>query len=92
VVQGVGSAAVAAPAFAAAGDLSRKGGRGRQLSILTIGFGLGVAIGPLVTGVLVLSFFLLPFLVFAGLLVAGAFTVYAFVPETAGRNKSTDSR
>jgi MFS family permease len=92
VVQGVGSAAVAAPAFAAAGDLSRKGGRGRQLSILTIGFGLGVAVGPLITGVLVLSFFLLPFLVFAGLLVAGAFTVYFFVPETAGRNRSADHR
>jgi MFS family permease len=87
VVQGVGSAAVAAPAFAAAGDLSRKGSRGRQLSILTIGFGLGVAVGPLITGILVLFFFLLPFLVFAGLLVVGAFAVYLLVPETAGRKR-----
>jgi MFS family permease len=90
VVQGIGSAAVAAPAFAAAGDLSQKGSRGRQLSILTIGFGLGVAVGPLITGVLVLFFFLLPFLVFAGLLVAGAAGVYFFVPETAGKNKDPD--
>jgi MFS family permease len=89
VVQGIGSAAVAAPAFAAAGDLSRKGGRGRQLSALTIGFGLGVAVGPLITGVLVLFFFLLPFLVFAGLLVGGALAVYFFVPETAGKHKDT---
>jgi MFS family permease len=86
VLQGVGSAAIAAPAFAAAGDLSKKGGRGRQLSVLTIGFGLGVAVGPLITGLLVLFFFMLPFLVYAGLLLAGAVVVYFFVPETAGKN------
>jgi MFS family permease len=86
VLQGVGSAAIAAPAFAAAGDLSQKGGRGRQLSVLTIGFGLGIAVGPLITGLLVRFFFLLPFLIFAGLLLAGAVIVFFFVPETAGRN------
>lgn len=92
VCQGAGSAAVAAPAFAAAGDLSRKGGRGRQLSVLTIGFGLGVAIGPLITGLLVLFFFLLPFLVFAGLLLVGAVIVYFFVPETVGKRMNAAAR
>lgn len=91
VAQGVGSAAVAAPAFAAAGDLSKKGGRSRQLSVLTIGFGLGIAVGPLITGLLVLFFFLLPFLVYAGLLLAGAFVVYFFVPETVGKHHDVNA-
>ena len=45
--QGLASAAIAAPAFALAGDLSDAGGEGRQMSIVTMGFGLGIALGPL---------------------------------------------
>ena len=82
IIQGAGSAAIAAPAFALAGDLSKSGGRGRQMSVLTIGFGFGVAMGPLLTGFLVLPFFQLPFITFAGLLLLSAWVVYHFVPET----------
>lgn len=77
--QGAGSAAVAAPAFALGADLSKSHGRGRQLSVLTVGFGLGVAIGPLLTGFLVLAFFLLPFIFFTAFLLIGAFVVYRYV-------------
>lgn len=82
--QGLASAAVAAPAFALAGDLSRVGGEGRQFAVLTMGFGLGIATGPLLAGLLAVVSFEAPFVVggVASLVVAGA--VYRMVPETVG--------
>ena len=50
LLQGVATAGVAAPAFALAGDLARKGGEGREMSFLTMGFGLGMGMGPLIAG------------------------------------------
>ena len=47
LVQGLASAGIAAPAFAVAADLAKKGSEGRQLSIITMSFGLGIALGPL---------------------------------------------
>lgn len=85
LLQGVASAAVAAPAFALAADLSRRGGEGRQLGILTMGFGLGIALGPLLAGLLGVVSFELPFLVVAGLTLGAAAVVWAKVPETAKR-------
>lgn len=82
VVQGLASAAIAAPAFALAADLSRKGGEGRQMSIVTMGFGLGIAIGPLITGILAVQSFTLPFLILAILTLVGLLIVYRYVPET----------
>jgi MFS family permease len=82
VVQGLASAAIAAPAFALAADLSKKGGEGRQMSIVTMGFGLGIAIGPLITGILAVQSFTLPFLILAILTLVGLFVVYRYVPET----------
>ncbi len=82
VFQGVGSAAVAAPAFALAADLSTAGGEGRQMSMVTLGFGLGLATGPLLAGLLGALSFELPFLVGAGMLVVGAWIVSRWVPET----------
>jgi MFS family permease len=35
-----------------AADLSKGGGEGRQMSIITMGFGLGIALGPLIAGIL----------------------------------------
>lgn len=52
LVQGVATACIAAPAFALAGDLARKGGEGREMSFVTMGFGLGLGIGPLLAGAL----------------------------------------
>lgn len=50
LVQGIAAAGVAAPAFALAADLSQTGGEGRQMSVITMGFGLGIAVGPLLAG------------------------------------------
>lgn len=81
-LQGLAAAAVAAPAFALAGDLAVGGGEGRQMSLLTTGFGLGIAIGPLVAGLLAVVSFELPFFVAGAALVVGAWVVQRFVTET----------
>ena len=87
LIQGIASAAVAAPAFAVAGDLAQAGGEGRQMSILTMGFGLGVAVGPLLSGFLAIYSFTLPF-VLAGLLsLVAAWATLRFVPETVTREE-----
>ena len=88
VFQGVASAAIAAPAFALAADLSRSGGEGRQLSIVTTGFGLGIALGPLAAGVLATLIFELPFIIGGALTIVGAWIVYRYVPETVQRSES----
>jgi MFS family permease len=86
LVQGLGAAAVAAPALALAGDLAAAGSAGRQMSITTIGFGLGVAVGPLLAGALSALRFGLPFWVAGAMLAAGAWVVARIAPETAGRD------
>jgi MFS family permease len=87
LVQGVGSAAVAAPAFAVAADLAQAGGEGRQMSIITMGFGLGIAIGPLLAGILAVYSFTLPFNIGALLTLVGAWVIYRYVPETIHRGE-----
>ncbi|UCF21124.1 MAG: MFS transporter [Gemmatimonadota bacterium] len=84
LVQGLASAGIAAPAFALAADLSLSGGEGRQMSILTMGFGLGLAVGPLAAGLLAVLFFELPFLVAGVLTLAAAGIIFRYVPETVG--------
>jgi len=88
LVQGLASAAVAAPAFALAADISHKGGEGRQLSVITAGFGLGIALGPLLAGLLAVYFFELPFLVGGLLALVGAWIVYRYVPESVQRGQA----
>lgn len=83
--QGVASAGVAAPSFALAADLSSAGGEGRQMSIVTMGFGVGLAVGPIIAGTLAVYFFELPFYVGGVLLLIGAAIVYRYVPETISR-------
>ena len=82
IVQGIASAGVAAPAFALAADETRSGGQGRQLSITTVGFSLGLAVGPLLGGFLVGYFFALPFVMVAVLCLVAAWLVYRYAPET----------
>jgi MFS family permease len=89
-LQGIGSAAVAAPAFAVAGDLAQSGGEGRQMSILTMGFGLGVALGPLLTGFLAVYSFQLPFIILGLLCLVGVWVVYRYVPETVQRGSTAE--
>jgi MFS family permease len=92
VFQGVASAAIAAPAVALAADLSRSGGGGRQLSIVTTGFGLGIALGPLIAGVLATFVFELPFIIGGALTIMGAWIVYRYVPETVQRSESSAAK
>jgi MFS family permease len=82
LVQGLGSAAIAAPAFALVGDIAIKGGEGRQMSLITSSFGLGIAVGPLLAGLLAVVSFELPFAAAGALLIVGAWVVHRFVRET----------
>jgi len=82
LLQGVAAAGVAAPAFALAADLSKTGGEGRQMSVVTMGFGLGISVGPLLAGLLSVFFFELPFLVIGAGSLVGAWFVYKHMPET----------
>jgi MFS family permease len=86
VLQGVASACIAAPVFALAGDLSSSGGEGRQMSIVTMGFGLGIALGTLSAGLLAVYSLVLPFYLGAGLSLLAAWVIYRNVPETVHRN------
>lgn len=85
VAQGIAAAGIAAPAFAVVGDLARSGGEGRQMSIITMGFGLGIAVGPLLAGILAVVFFELPFITGGVLALVAAWVVYRYLPETVGR-------
>jgi MFS family permease len=80
-VQGIASAAIASPAFALAGDLSREGGEGQQMSVISMGFGLGIAIGPLIAGSLAPIRFELPFVLGGVLTLLGAWLISRGVPE-----------
>lgn len=82
LAQGIAAAGIAAPAFAVAADLSHSGGEGRQMSFITMGFGLGIATGPLLAGLLAVIFFELPFIVIGFLCLVSAWIVYRFLPET----------
>ncbi|MFP4228658.1 MAG: MFS transporter [Salinivenus sp.] len=68
--QGVAGALVFAPALALAGDHTERGQSGAQLSVLTVSFGIGIAIGQLLAGYFVQYGFFVPFAVGGGL--AGA--------------------
>ncbi len=82
IVEGAASAGVAAPAFALAADLARAGGEGRQMSVITMGFGLGLALGPLTAGIFATVFFNLPFLIAGAGALVGALVVWRYAPET----------
>lgn len=81
-LQGIASAAIAAPTLALVGDLSPVGGEARQMSVVTTGFFVGISIGPLIAGSLAVYSFELPFLVGGLLSLLGAWIVYRRVPET----------
>ena len=83
--QGIASACIAAPAFAVVADLSQTGGEGRQMSVVTMGFSLGLAAGPLLAGLLAVLFFELPFLVGGLMSLVAAWIVLRCMPETVQR-------
>ena len=57
------------------------------MSIITMGFGLGIALGPLLAGVLAVYSFVLPFIVGGLFSLLGAWAVQQFVPETIRRGE-----
>jgi MFS family permease len=81
-VQGAAVAMVFAPSLALAGDLAGEGQSGTTLSVLTMAFGLGVAVGPLVSGFLERFGFAVPFVFGAGLAVVALVITYSQVEET----------
>jgi MFS family permease len=88
LIQGLASACIAAPSFALAADLAKPGSEGRQMSIVTMSFGLGIATGPLIAGFLAVVSFELPFLIGGGLALISAWIVYRFVPESVHRRRA----
>lgn len=88
LAQGIAAGAIVAPALAFAGDIAEQGeahNRSRQMSIVTMGFGLGIAFGPLMAGFLAIFFFKLPFWVDGALCLIGSLVVYLFMTETVER-------
>ncbi|WP_255170293.1 MFS transporter [Natrononativus amylolyticus] len=82
LLQGVAGAMVFAPSLALAGDLAGEGESGTKLSVLTMAFGFGIAIGPLTSGALVGYGFHVPFVFGAALAAAGFVLVYTQIEET----------
>ncbi|ELZ24864.1 major facilitator superfamily transporter [Halosimplex carlsbadense 2-9-1] len=81
-LQGVAVAAVFAPSLALAGDLAGEGSSGSTLSVLTMGFGLGVAFGTLLSGILVGFGFAVPFVLATAGGAVGLALVVTQVAET----------
>ncbi|WP_081655488.1 MFS transporter [Halopiger goleimassiliensis] len=88
LVQGIAGAMVFAPSLALAGDLAGEGESGSKLSILTMAFGFGIALGPLLSGGLVGYGFAVPFIFGTVLAAAGALLVYTQIEETLERTAS----
>jgi MFS family permease len=83
LLQGVATAGVASPAFALAGDLARKGGEGREMGFVTMGFGLGLGVGPLAAGGLAGYLgFTVPFYVVGALSLLAAGLVWRWAEES----------
>ncbi len=80
---GAATAMIVAPAYAMVADRGLPGLQVRQMGIMTMAFGLGVAAGPLLSGTMagVVSFET-PFLVSGALSALAAFMVYVFVEES----------
>jgi MFS family permease len=87
-LQGVAGAMVFAPALALAGDIAREGESGSTLSVLTMAFGLGVAVGPLLSGILVAWGFVVPFAFAAVLAALGVVVVLTQVDEVMTPRRS----
>lgn len=82
LIQGVSVALVFAPSLALTGDISNKSESGTYLSIVTASFGLGIAVGPTVSGFLYSIGSLSTPFVFSGIIsIIGFLLVYIYVPD-----------
>lgn len=80
-LQGGAGALIFAPALALAGDHTVQGQSGAQLSVLTVAFGLGIAMGQLTAGFFVQFGFVVPFVIGGILAAVGAGLVLTQVEE-----------
>jgi MFS family permease len=87
-LQGVAGAMVFAPALALAGDIASEGRSGSTLSVLTMAFGFGVAVGPLLSGILVAWGFVVPFAFGAALATIGVVVVVTQIEEVMTPSRS----
>ncbi|MCF7804290.1 MAG: MFS transporter [Candidatus Marinimicrobia bacterium] len=86
LAQGIGMSGISAPIFAIAGDKASEGSSGTQMSIVTMSFGLGIAGGPVLAGVMSgYVGFQSPFIVGGVLCLVAAWLVGQFVTETIVR-------
>jgi len=82
ITQGISGALVFAPGLALAGDIANARDSGSKLSVLTMAFGLGTALGPLIAGALVQFGFITPFAFGAVLAAIGFLLIYTQIEET----------
>ncbi|MEQ8523286.1 MFS transporter [Gracilimonas sp.] len=80
-LQGISAAMVFAPALALAGDLTKAGQEGAQLSVLTVSFGIGISFGAFISGFAIRFGFIAPFAIGAALAALGAILVQTQVPK-----------
>lgn len=80
-LQGISAAMVFAPALALAGDLTKDGQEGAQLSVLTVSFGIGISFGAFLSGYAIRFGFIAPFAIGAVLAAVGAILVQTQVPK-----------
>ena len=69
--------------MALVGDISSNNRSGGALSIITMSFGLGIAVGPSLSGILVTYGLAIPFLIGASLASSGAVLVIIHVDESS---------
>lgn len=90
LAQGIAGAMVFSPALALAGDLAVRGQSGLQLSVLTMSFGIGLAVGQLMAGFLVGVSYIAPFATGSALALLAAGLVWTQVEEPrSNRSKET---
>ncbi len=88
LAQGVAMAGVSAPIFALAGDKAKGESSGTQMSIVTMSFGLGIALGPIIAGFMAgFIGFRSPFLLGGGLALVAAWLVGHYITETIQRGE-----
>lgn len=82
IIQGMSTALVFAPSLALVGDIAEPSNSGILLSIITGSFGLGIAIGPTLSGYLyTIGSFSTPFISSGILSLIGLVFVWYFVPK-----------
>lgn len=87
LAQGIAGAMVFSPALALAGDLAARGQSGLQLSVLTMSFGIGLAVGQLLAGFLVGWSYIAPFASGSLLAILAAALVWTQVEEPMNGSK-----